>query len=132
MRIRFFSLTAKVNVATQMGTKIHAGDNYRRVVELIRSGAIGSVSEVHVWVSRAWGWHETEEAAKKASDIVFVQERPRKTDPIPPGLDWDLWIGPAPTRPFNNVYVPGAKWYRWWDFGNGTMPDLGSHWIAWK
>lgn len=121
--------TAKVNVATQMGTQIHAGDNYRRVVELIQSGAIGSVSEVHVWVSRAWGWHETEEACKRANDIVFVQDRPHTTDPIPPGLDWDLWIGPAPARPFNNVYVPGPKWYRWWDFGNGTMSDLGSHWI---
>jgi len=121
--------TAKAKVATQMGTQIHAGDNYRRVVELIQSGSIGPVSEVHVWVSRAWGWHESEEAAKKAGDIVFVQERPRTVDPIPPGLDWDLWIGPAPMRPFNNVYVPGPKWYRWWDFGNGTMSDLGSHWI---
>jgi len=105
------------------------GDNYRRVVELIQTGSIGSVSEVHVWVSRAWGWHESEEAFKKANDIVYVQERPRNEDPIPPGLDWDLWVGPAPMRPFNNVYVPGPKWYRWWDFGNGTMSDLGSHWI---
>src|SRR6185437_11710518 len=40
---------------------------------------------------------------------------------------WDLWLGPAPYRPFNRVYVPGPKWYRWWDFGNGTMSDLGSH-----
>ena len=50
-------------------------------------------------------------------------------DPIPEGLDWDLWLGPAPYRPFHNVYFPGPKWYRWWDFGNGTMSDLGSHWI---
>lgn len=47
----------KAKVATQMGTQIHAGDNYRRVVELIQTGAIGDVSEVHIWVSRAWGWH---------------------------------------------------------------------------
>src|SRR5258705_10011479 len=40
-------------------------------------------------------------------------------------LDWDLWLGPAPARPFNSVYFPGPKWYRWWDFGNGTMSDLG-------
>jgi predicted dehydrogenase len=46
----------------------------------------------------------------------------------PPYLDWDLWIGPAPMRPYNSVYFPGPKWYRWWDFGNGTMSDLGSHW----
>ncbi len=119
----------KAKVATQMGTQIHAGDNYRRVVELIQSGAIGSVSETHVWVSRAWGWHASEADCKKANDIVFVQERPKTVDPIPAGLDWDMWIGPAPMRPFNNVYFPGPKWYRWWDFGNGTMSDLGSHWI---
>jgi hypothetical protein len=47
---------------------------------------------------------------------------------MPAGLDWELWLGPAPYRPFNNVYFPGPKWYRWWDFGNGTMSDLGSHW----
>ena len=49
--------------------------------------------------------------------------------PVPAGLDWDLWLGPAPARPFNNIYVPGPKWYRWWDFGSGTMSDLGSHWV---
>ena len=43
-------------------------------------------------------------------------------------MNWDLWLGPAPERPFNDVYFPGPKWYRWWDFGNGTMSDLGSHW----
>jgi predicted dehydrogenase len=58
-----------------------------------------------------------------------VEERPTNEDPIPAGLNWDLWLGPAPARPFNNVYFPGPKWYRWWDFGNGTMSDLGSHWI---
>ena len=120
---------AKANVATQMGTQIHAGDNYRRVVELIQTGAIGPVREVHVWVSRAWGWHATEEACKQAKDIVCVQERPEQADAVPEELDWDLWLGPAPWRPFNNVYFPGPKWYRWWDFGNGTMSDLGSHWI---
>lgn len=120
--------TRKAGVATQMGTQIHAGDNYRRVVELIESNAIGSVSEVHVWVSRAWGW-QSEEEAKLHKDIVFVQERPKGSSPVPPGLDWDLWIGPAPYRPFHEVYFPGPKWYRWWDFGNGTMSDLGSHWI---
>ena len=119
---------AKAKVATQQGTQIHAGDNYRRVVELIQTGAIGPVREVHVWVSRAWGW-QTKEEAEQAKDIVFVQKRPEAADEVPKGLDWDLWLGPAPERPFNNVYVPGPKWYRWWDFGNGTMSDLGSHWI---
>jgi len=98
-------------------------------VELIKSNAIGPVKEAHVWVSRAWGWHASEAEAKKHNDIVFVQERPKKADPIPSNLDWDLWLGPAPKRQFSNVYFPGPKWYRWWDFGNGTMSDLGSHWI---
>jgi predicted dehydrogenase len=120
---------AKAGVATQMGTQIHAGDNYRRVVEIVQGGAIGDVSEVHVWVGRAWGRHASAEEAKKHGDIVFVQERPTTADPVPAHLDWDLWLGPAPARPFNNVYYPGPKWYRWWDFGNGTMSDLGSHWI---
>jgi predicted dehydrogenase len=120
---------AKANVATQMGTQIHAGDNYRRVVELIQAGAVGPVREVHVWVGRAWGWQATEAEAKAAGDIVFTAERPATADPVPAGLDWDLWLGPAPYRPYHSVYFPGPKWYRWWDFGNGTMSDLGSHWI---
>ncbi len=119
----------EAGVATQMGTQIHAGDNYRRVVELVQSGAIGDVSEAHVWVGRAWGLHPDEASAKAANDIVFATDRPTEADPIPDSLNWDLWLGPAPERPFNNVYVPGPKWYRWWDFGNGTMSDLGSHWI---
>ena len=118
---------AEAKVATQMGIQIHATENYHRVVELIQSGAIGPVSEAHVWVGRAWGWQSPEDAARN-KDIVNVLDRPEKADPIPAGLDWDLWLGPAPERPFNNVYFPGPKWYRWWDFGNGTMSDLGSHW----
>jgi predicted dehydrogenase len=118
---------AKAKVTTQMGIQIHAGDNYRRVVELIRAQAIGAVSEVHVWVARAWGL-QSEEDAKKHEDIVFVQDRPKEVHAVPKELDWDLWLGPALKRPFNDVYVPGPKWYRWWDFGNGTMSDLGSHW----
>ena len=119
---------ARAKVATQMGTQIHADNNYRRVVELIRADAIGPVREVHVWVSRAWG-RQSAEAAARNQDIVDVRERPEGSSPVPEGLDWDLWLGPAPARPFHEVYYPGPKWYRWWDFGNGTMSDLGSHWI---
>ncbi|WP_373926525.1 Gfo/Idh/MocA family protein [Paludisphaera borealis] len=118
----------KAKVATQMGTQIHAGDNYRRVVELIQAGAIGPVTEAHVWVGRAWG-RQSAEDARRNQDIVHIEERPAGSSPIPKGLDWDLWLGPAPARPFHEVYFPGPKWYRWWDFGNGTMSDLGSHWI---
>lgn len=116
----------RAKVATQMGTQIHAEDNYRRVVELVQTGAVGPVREVHVWVSRAWGVQSKEEATKH-KDIVFVTERPKPETP-PANLDWDLWLGPSPERAFNSVYVPGPKWYRWWDFGSGTMSDLGSHW----
>jgi hypothetical protein len=118
---------SEAKVATQMGIQIHAGDNYRRVVELIQTKAIGDVTEVHVWVSRAWGWQGSEEEAKKNGDIVLVQNRPEGSSPIPPGLHWDLWLGPAPDRPFHEVYFPGPKWYRWWEWGSGTMSDLGSH-----
>ncbi len=117
----------KAKVATQMGTQIHASENYRKVVELVQTGAIGPVREAHVWVSRSWGW-QTSEDAKANRDIVNVQERPKESEPVPPHLHWDLWLGPAPERPFHSVYYPGPKWYRWWDFGSGTMSDLGSHW----
>jgi predicted dehydrogenase len=118
--------TAQAKVATQMGTQIHASENYRRVVELVQSGAIGPVREAHTWVGRAWGW-QTPEEAKSNRDIVSVQDRPEGSSPLPPGLHWDLFLGPAPERPFHEVYWPGPKWYRWWDFGSGTMSDMGSH-----
>lgn len=118
---------AEAGVVTQMGTQIHGMPNYRRVVELVQSGAIGPVTEVHVCVSRAWGLQSQAEAEAN-NDRVYVTARPQEAQTPPPYLDWDLWIGPAPYRPFNEVYFPGPKWYRWWDFGNGTMSDLGSHW----
>lgn len=117
----------EAGVATQMGTQIHAGENFRRVVELVRARAIGAVREVHIWVSRAWGWQSAEEA-KASHDIVSTQERPKETMTPPADVDWDAWIGPAPYRPYHEVYLPGPRWYRWWDFANGTMSDLGSHW----
>ena len=114
-------------VATQMGTQIHAMKNYRRVVELIQGGASGAVTECHVWVSRAWGL-QSEEASKRNRDIVFATERPKEAQTPPAHFNWDLFLGPAVERPFHSVYFPGPKWYRWWDFGSGTMSDLGSHW----
>lgn len=103
----------KAKVATQMGTQIHASDNYRRVVELVQAGVVGPIRECHVWVSRDWGGGE----------------RPKEAMVPPRYLHWDLWLGPAPERPFHTEYFPGPKWYKWWDFGNGTMSDLGAHWI---
>ena len=125
---------AKTKLATQMGNQNHSNDVFRRIVELIQTGAIGGVKEAHVWVSRAWGLQSLEESKKFEdhpafkTDIIGLTDRPKESVVPPPTLDWDLWLGPAPARPFHPVYVPGPKWYRWWDFGNGTMSDLGSHW----
>src|SRR5262249_32249179 len=114
---RIREVAGQTKVATQMGIQIHATENYRRVVELVQANAVGPIREVHVWVSRAWG-RQTAERAKKFGDIVTLEERPKETQPVPAGLNWDLWLGPAPARPFHGVYVPGPKWYRWWDFGS--------------
>jgi hypothetical protein len=124
----------KAGVTTQMGTQLHASENYRRVVELVQSGAIGPVREVHVWVSRAWGMQSAAEAEAhgdlfvKAGLLEYIDKMPTEAQPVPPQLDWDLWTGPAPMRPYHDIYFPGPRWYRYWDFANGTMSDLGSHW----
>jgi predicted dehydrogenase len=104
--------TAKMKRVTQMGTLIHAGENYRRVVELIRANAIGPVREVHVWVGKDWGGGD----------------RPKDKPPVPAGLHYDLWLGPAPYRPYNPSYLP-AEWRRWWDFGGGTLNDMACHYV---
>ncbi len=78
-----------------MGTQIHAGDNYRRVVELIQAGTIGPVSEVHVWVGRAWGW-QSDEAAKKNGDIVSVRDRPARVTARPDGPGLGPLARPGP------------------------------------
>lgn len=123
---RIMQAAREANVPTQMGTQVHASNNFRRIVELVQSGTIGDVREAHVWVGRAWGL-QSEAEAQAHKDIVFVTERPRVEAVPPADVDWDLWIGPAPWRPYADVYLPGPKWYRWWDFGSGTMSDLGSH-----
>jgi predicted dehydrogenase len=103
-------LARNKKLATQMGTLIHATSNYRRVVELVKSGAIGPVAEAHVWCGKDWGGGE----------------RPKETPPVPPNIHWDLWLGPAPERPYHPCYLP-AQWRRWWDFGNGTLGDMACH-----
>ena len=105
----------KGRLATQMGTQIHATDNYRRVVELIQGGAIGPVREAHVWCSRQG---------------LANGDRPAEAQTPPANLHWDLWLGPAPERPFHSSYLPGCMtWEQWWDFGNGCIGDMGSHLI---
>ena len=106
----------KAKVATQMGTQIHATDNYRRVVELIQSGVIGAVKEVHVWCNRVGYPPGT--------------TRPADAPPVPKHIHWDTWLGPAPQRPYHPSYFGGCMaWEQWWDFGNGCLGDMGSHLI---
>lgn len=109
-------LMAKVaeeqGVATQMGNQAHAGEPIRRAVELIRAGVIGKVREVHTWTNRPI-WPQ---------GITTMPP----TQPIPNSLDWYLWLGPAPDRPYHESYCP-FKWRGWWDFGTGALGDMGCH-----
>jgi len=99
-------------IRTQMGTQIHATDNYRRMVEMIRGGAIGTPSEVRVWCSR------TPEGGSYLPQVK----------PVPDHINWDLWVGPAPFHPYNPKYFGGClAWNRFWDFGSGQIGDMGSH-----
>jgi predicted dehydrogenase len=95
---------------TQMGNQIHAGNNYRRVVELVQGGAIGAVKEVHVWAGSTYG--NIGLSAKNA--------------PLPKGFDYDLWLGPLPYRPFRKEYAP-FHWRHFWEFGGGTLADFWCH-----
>ena len=104
---------AEKGVATQLGTQIHAENNYRRVVEIIKAGVIGDVTEAHVWVGKEWGGGE----------------RPAKGEPVPANLNWDLWLGPAPERPYADGRYHPANWRRWWDFGQSTLGDMGCHFM---
>lgn len=106
----------KDKIATQMGTQIHATNNYRRVVELVQSGAIGKVKEAHVWCSRS---------INPIGDVQLPKEA------VPEGFDWNAWLGPAADRPYNTRYWKGGNlnWNRRWEFGNGVVGDMGSHLI---
>jgi predicted dehydrogenase len=104
--------TRKMKLVTQIGTQIHAGTNYRRVVELVQTGAIGPISEVHVWVNATYGG----------------KERPTDTPPVPPQLHYDLWLGPAAERPYSPEYLP-INWRHWWAFGGGALADFGCHFM---
>ena len=115
-------------VATQMGTQGHSGEGIRLLTEWIAAGAIGTVREVHIWTDRPAGWWPQ------------GVDRPEGEDPAPKSLDWDLWLGPAPHRPFKARHPEGLKlnadrreayhpfvWRGWWDFGTGALGDIGSH-----
>lgn len=119
-------------LSTQMGNQGHASDSRRTIREILDTGVIGPVREVHVWADRAWGLQGAASAEQFDKPHGFyngvqIVDRFPETMPTPAGLHFDLWIGPAPVRPYHATYFPGPRWYRWWDFGNGTMSDLGSH-----
>ncbi|MBU6398726.1 MAG: Gfo/Idh/MocA family oxidoreductase [Verrucomicrobia bacterium] len=106
-------LAAEKKLATQMGNQGSAGSGLRRAVEVVQAGVIGSVSELHVWSNRP----------------IWPQglNRPEGEDPVPPALDWNQWIGPAPMRPYKaGVYHP-FKWRGWCNFGTGALGDMACH-----
>jgi predicted dehydrogenase len=104
----------KAGVATQMGNHGHSGEGIRLAVEWIRDGAIGPVREVHGWTGVG------------REDWVKTKGRPKETPPVPETLDWELWIGPAPYRPYHPAYAP-YNWRGWWDFGTGAIGDMACH-----
>lgn len=106
-------LAREKKVATQMGNQGSAESGLRRSVEVIQSGAIGAVKEVHVWSNRP----------------IWPQgiDRPEGSDPVPANLNWDLWLGPAPERPFKAGTYHDFKWRGWQDFGTGALGDMACH-----
>ena len=111
----------QTKVATQMGNQGMAFEGNRLINEWIWDGAIGQVREVHAWSDRP----------THNGQLFWAQgiERPKETPPVPSTLDWDLWLGPAPYRPYHPAYVPFA-WRGWWDFGSGGLGDMGIHNLA--
>jgi len=106
-------------VATQMGNQGQASEETRRLCELVWHGAIGPVREAHIWTDRP---------SQGLFNEYWPQgvERPKETPAVPSTLDWDLWLGPAPQRPYHPIYLP-FRWRGWWDFGTGALGDIGCH-----
>ena len=109
---RIAEIARETGVATQIAVANQASEDTRVLCEWIWDGAIGPVREVHNWSSRPF-WPQG-------------LERPKETQSVPDGLDWNLWLGPAPERPFNNEYLP-FSWRGWTDFGCGALGDMGSY-----
>ena len=107
------ALARKSKVATQTGNQGSASGNFRRSLELVQAGVIGAVGEVHIW-HPPHGW---------PSGV----DRPVGADPVPEGLDWDFWTGPAPLRPYKTGEYHPVKWRGWYDFGGGSLADFCCH-----
>lgn len=105
-------LAQKTRVVTQMGNEGHSRDSVYEVAEVVQSGCLGEVKEVHVWTNRPI-WRQG-------------MPKPLKEVKVPKTLDWDLFIGPAEMRPYNPEYHPWI-WRGWWDFGTGALGDMGCH-----
>lgn len=121
---RAVALAAReAKVATQMGNQGMAFEGNRFINEWLADGCIGPVREVHVWSDRP--------THRGKLPFWWPQgiERPGDTPPVPATLDWDLWLGPAPLRPYHPAYAP-FKWRGWWDFGSGGLGDMGIHNLA--
>ncbi len=106
-------------LVTQMGTQIHAESNYRRVVELVQTGAIGTVREVHIWLGANFS------GPPRPTDMSQPDASPDRPA-APDTLDWDLWLGPASYRPYHTAYAPFG-WRYWWNFANGQLGDFFCH-----
>lgn len=108
-------------VATQMGNQGQASEETRRLQEYVLADAVGPIREVHIWTDRP---------SRGLFEEYWPQGVGRPTDKptAPETLDWDLWLGPAPTRPYHSAYLP-AKWRGWWDFGTGALGDIGCHYF---
>ena len=109
---RMAEVAKETGVATQIAVANQASEDTRLLCEWIWAGAIGPVREVQNWSSRPF-W-------------LQGIERPKEQEPVPEGLDWDLWLGPAPERPFHHMYLP-FSWRGWTDFGCGALGDMGSY-----
>ncbi|MHC4353849.1 MAG: Gfo/Idh/MocA family protein, partial [Planctomycetota bacterium] len=117
---RMMSQVARENgLITQMGTQIHAGNNYRRVVELVQTGAIGQVCDVHVWLGANF-------AGPPKPTKMSQEDAPTDRPAVPETLDWNLWLGPAEYRPYHPKYAP-FNWRGWWNFANGQLGDFFCH-----
>ncbi len=106
-------------IATQMGNQGQASEETRRLSELVWAGAVGPVREAHIWTDRPSNGLFNEYWAQGV-------QRPKDAPAVPEGVDWDLWIGPAPFRPYHSAYMPFV-WRGWWDFGTGALGDIGCH-----
>jgi predicted dehydrogenase len=113
---KIYAAAKEAGVATQMGNQGNASEDLRLTTEWIKGGAIGKVTEAHSWSNRPI-WPQ---------GVTW----PTQADPIPDGLNWDLWLGPAAERPFYKGCHP-FNWRGFWDFGTGAFGDMGCHILNW-